>query len=909
MKKTKQSSDKVPRPCPLLKTKIAIPQHRTDLVNRPRLIQKLNDGAKGKLTLLSAPAGFGKTTLLSEWVHQSKSPVAWLSIDEGDNDPAYFLTYVIAALQSINESIGQTSLQLLYSPQIPPFEAIIVAFINSLIPYPEDFVLVLDDYHHIESQPIHDMLIFLLERMPQRMHLILSSRSDPPLTLSRLRSHQQIAEIRAADLCFTFEETSVYLEKCLEINLSHEEIALLESRTEGWITGLQLAALSMKDRNDLSDFIAGFTGDNRYIVDYLMEEVLNRLPEHIQTFLLHTSILDPLSGSLCDVVTDKKSSQQMLTKLEKANLFIFALDNERNWFRYHRLFADSLRQRLHHLFSEHVPELHRRACNWYEQNGLKYEAIDHALAARDFERAAYLLEGIAESVWDRGQQVKLVEWFDSLPDRVLSSRPLLCILYARALIMSGKQKTAEKCLQAAEEILKSPSNKVVEILPDGTSYQHIFDRDELRGKISAVWALLSMYRGDVVQVIRHSREALRILAKEDLTWRGVVTTMLGMAHGWAGDGNMEKAEQAFSEAISISQKAGNVSFHLFAGLALAGIQTYQGRMGEAEELCRRLLQIAEESGMDQTGNAASILSILGGILCEKNDLEKGLPLLQKGLELGRLSHDVMALQGIRLNILRVLILEKEFGEAFHVIRKIEKDAKDFNLPPWMFHVVSAYKAQIWLESGKLDSAIKLVEEHGLSLEDEIPSRMEPEYVILARIFIARNKPEEAHRLLQRLIKNAMAGSRIVTAIQMHLVMVVALSAQGRQDAAMDELKKAISLAEPGGFINIFVFEGRPVETLLDKILSVQKNPYAKKISMAFKSSKPLKKEGVLIEPLSEREVEVLQLLSAGLSNKEIADRLYISLNTVRTHTKNINSKLNVHSRTKAVARAKELGII
>ncbi len=894
---------------PLLKTKLAIPPLRNDLVKRPRLIQKLSDGVKGKFTLISAPAGFGKTTLLSEWVHQSRHPVSWLSIDKTDNDPVTFLTYIVAALQTINESIGQTSLQLLYSPQLMPYETVVVALINSLTPFPRDFVLVLDDYHHIESKPIHDILFFLLEHMPQRMHLVLSSRSDPPLTLSRLRSHQHLTEIRAADLCFTSEETSLYLQKYLEINLPDEEIALLESRTEGWITGLQLAALSMKGRNNLSDFIADFTGDNRYIVDYLMEEVLNRLPENIQTFLLSTCLLDPLSGPLCDSVTEEKNSQQVLISLEKANLFIFALDSERNWFRYHRLFADSLRQRLLQSSGEQVPELHRRACDWYEQNGFKMEAVEHALEARDFDRAAYLLEGIAESVWDRGQQVKLVEWFDSLPERILSSRPLLCVLDARALIMSGKQETAVKCLHAAEQILKSPSNEIIEFLPDGSRYQHVFDREELRGKISAVWALLSMYRGEAAQVIHHSKEALAILPKQDLTWRGVVTTMLGMAHGWAGDGDMKKAEQAFSEAISISQKAGNISFYLFAGLALAGIQTYQGRMREAEELCQKLLQIAEESGMSQTGNAASILSIQGGILCEKNDFDQGLPLLRKGLEIARLSRDVIALQGVRLNMLRAWILKKEFAEAFRIVRKIEKDAKDFNLPPWMIHAVSAHKAQIWLESGKLNSAIQLIEERGLSPQDKIASRVEPEYIILARILIAQNKPEQADRLLQRLLINAQAGNRLITEIQIHLVRIPALLALGKHDDAMDELKKAITLAEPGSFINVFVSEGRPVETLLEKILSEKKSPYVKKISMAFKSRRDLKKDAVLADPLSERELDVLQLLSAGLTNKEIADRLYISLNTVRTHTKNINSKLNVHSRAKAVARAKKLGLI
>lgn len=904
----------------LLKTKLVIPPLRDDLVSRPRLLTKLNEGANKKLSLLSAPPGFGKTTLLSEWIHKKKFPAAWFSIDERDNDPISFLTYMIGALQTLDKNWGQPALELIQSPQLPSFESTIITLINSLTPIPKNFVLVLDDYHLIQSSSIHKMLELILDALPPKMHLTLATRSDPPLPLSRIRTQNQLTELRTHDLSFTSEETSQYFRDKLQVDLSIEDIALLESRTEGWITGLQLAALSMHGRKDLSDFVAKFSGDNRYIVDYLMEEVLQRQPEDIQDFLRQTSILDPLSGPLCDAVVEQKNSQQTLNMLEKSNLFIFSLDNDRNWFRYHRLFADSLSQRLQHKRGEIVPELHRRACDWYDSHGMKYEAVDHALAAHDHDRAAFLLEDMAETVWDRGQQVKLAQWFGHLPERIISKRPQLCVFYARSLIMSGRQKEAEQCLAFAEEVLESSSEEVIEILPDGTRFQHVFIREEMLGKISAVRALMAMYQGDVANVIEHAYQALVLLSEENLTWRGVVETMLGMAHGWAGDGDMVKAEKAFSSAMSIMEKAGNTSFYLFAGLALAGIHTYLGRLQDAENLCRQLLKIAEDAGLSQTGNAASLLSILGGILCERNELETGMPMIKKGLELAKLSHDLIALQGIRLNWIRVMILTKDFPRALRFIDEIIKDAKKIDLPPWMSHVVAAYQARIWMELGHAGLWGQWIEEREISTEDKLSCRIEPEHVVLARILIAQDRPEEANRFLARLIKSAQEGHRIASIMEMRLVRAKALYAEAKIDETVHELKQALALGESAGFIHVFTMEGKWIARLLARVLEDKKRikkdqavpcsiEYINKILAAFELAKSQQKVAGIDESLSEREIEVLKLIAAGHTNQEIAERLFISLNTVRTHTKNINSKLDVHSRTQATARAKKLGLI
>jgi LuxR family maltose regulon positive regulatory protein len=903
----------------LLKTKLAIPPLRADLVSRPRLLKKLDEGKGKKLLLLSAPPGFGKTTLLSEWIHKKKIQAAWFSIDEKDNDPISFLTYIIAALQTVNADWGQPALDLIQSPQRTMWESTIIALINSLIPIQKNIVFVLDDYHLIQSTSIHDMLGFLLDALPPEIQLILATRSDPPLPLSRIRTKNQLTELRTADLSFTTEETMQYFRDKLNVDLSIEDIALLESRTEGWITGLQLAALSMQGRKSLTSFVADFSGDNRYIMDYLMEEVLNRLPEDIRIFLRQTSILDPLSGSLCDAVTERKNSQQILNMLEKSNLFISPLDHERKWFRYHRLFADSLNQNLHHKHKETIPELHRRASDWYDKNGLKSEAVDHALAAQDYENAISLLEEMMETVWDRGQQVKLARWFGLLPRRLISRRPQLCVFYARSLIMSGRQKEAEDCLTSAEQILESSSEDLVEILPDGTRFQHSFNREEMLGKISAVRALLAMYQGDVANVIEHAYHALVLLSDENLTWRGVVETMLGMAHGWAGDGDMRKAEKAFSSALSIIKKEKNISFYLFAGLALAGVYTYQGRMQEAENFCRKLLQTARDSGMSQTGNAASIHSILGGILCEKDDLENGIPMIRKGLELAKLSHDLIALQGVRLNWIRVLILIKDFPRALRFIDEMLKDSKNIDLPPWMDHVVAAYQARIWMELGHADLLSRWIDERGISTQDRLTCRSEPEHVVLARILNSQDRPEEADKFLKKLIKNALEGTRVASAIEMHLVRTKALYAQAKIDETIEALKGALALGEKGCFIHVFTMEGKLMARLLAKVMEDNKRTktelgppcsaaYIEKILKAFEETKIPPKMAGTGEDISDREIEVLHLITEGYSNQEIAEKLFISLNTVRTHTKNINSKLDVHSRMQAAARAKKLGL-
>ena len=864
----------------------------------------MHEGFARKLTLISAPAGFGKTTLLVDWVHRHKIPAAWFSVDKTDNDPLHFLTYVILGLQSLEASTGEAALTMLQSPQPPPIEPILINLLNDASRISKDFALVLDDYHLVDAGPIHDMIAFLLENLPAQMHMIIATRSDPPLPLlPRMRSQSQLTELRAADLSFSADETARLFSEGLNLQLSTRDIQLLETRTEGWAAGLQLAALSLQGRKDPSDFIKGFKGDHRYIADYLTEEVLSRQPEHLRNFLLHTSILGRLSGALCDAVTRQDSSRQVLNTLEKANLFVIPLDDERCWYRYHHLFADLLAQRLRTQQADLVPELHNRASQWFAKNGFKKEAADHALVAQDYARAVQLIEEIAETDWDRARESRLLQWFKKLPDEKIDVNPKLCIFYARELFKSGYIDDAEKRLQAAEQMLESTS--ISELNKEG-----------LRGRIAVIRAYISTRAGDLSRTIDFSSQALKLLPERDLNWRSVAATLLGMGYG---SGKLVEQQRAFGEAMEISKAAGNIYYHIFAGSCLGSTMMHRGKLKEAEDFCRQMLNLAIENGIEQTGIGGSLYGNLGNILCEWNDFDEGIRLINKGIELSELGRDPVIVAVCQISLLRAFMYQMDLAGALKLMENINERAGNFVLPPWITNLISALNVFFWLGSGNLNAALQWAQERGLRTDDTLDGLHEVEYLALSHILIAQNKLDEADQLLQRLIENATAGDRVYMVIEMRLLRILIFTLKADTAAALTELKLALALAEPGGFIMIFVSKGPHVAELLEEILTVKKRDhdaatagfslsYAQKIGSAFKAGMPLKMDD-LMDPISERELEVLHLIAAGLSNREIAEKLFISLNTVKTHTKNINSKLDVNSRTRAVARAKELGLL
>jgi LuxR family maltose regulon positive regulatory protein len=908
----------------LLTTKLFIPHTRPELVSRPRLIERLNACTypSCKLTLISTPAGFGKTTLVSEWVQTvgGATPpiaIAWLSLDEGDNDRARFLTYLIAALNQTQETgttIGKVALSMLHSPKPPPVEAVLTPLINEIANISGRIILVLDDYHVIESSQVDEALAFLLENLPPQLHLVIATREDPRLPLSRLRARGQLTELRAADLRFTLAEVAKFLNQVMDLDLSTENIAALERRTEGWIAGLQLAAISLLGKEDTTQLIKSFSGSHRLVLDYLIDEVLNQQPESVQNFLLQTAILDRLTGSLCDALTGQDNGGTTLEMLERANLFIVPLDEERRWFRYHHLFIDLLSQRLRQNKPDQIPGLHERASAWYAQNGFVDEAIEHSMRALDFERAAHLIEEFIDVLWGRGEHRKLQGWLEGLPDEMLFSKPYLSIYLARYRCNSGQLDGAEQILNAVEEVLTSSTDTPSETDPS--------DREKLRGRAAATRALICSYQGDVQGIIQHARNALEYLPEHDLTWRCITAEVLGNALGFKGD--MAAAYEARYKALQACEAAGDIFLVMLGNLQLVITLREQGQLQRTIEKCQQQFQSATEFGISQTRLSGYLLSVWGETLAELNDLNGALDRGKKGFKLTERSGDLQMIGWSFMCLIRILFSRGDLTDAEAIIHKMESRARKSLLPPWIANQMSAWQARIWLAQDKVDDASQWALQRGLYTGEQIQTLNEIgffllfDYVVLARILIAQGHLDESVGMLEHLLKAAESGGRNSKVIEIRILQALAFQAKGETDRALFTLEKALTLAEPEGFIRIFVDEGPPMARLLYEALAREIAPdYIRRLLAAFSDAETEQSDATesqvleanLVEPLSDREIEVLHLIAEGLTNQEIAARLYLSLNTVKVHTRNIYGKLDAHNRTQAVTRARVLGIL
>ena len=793
---------------------------------------------------------------------------------------------------------------MLRSPEPPSLETILISLINDVLLFPSNFSLILDDYHSIDAREVHDLIVFLIENLPDQMHLVILTRSDPPLPLmARFRSQNQLTELRAVDLSFSADEIGDLFNEILKLKLSSVDIEMLEARTEGWIAGLQLAALSLQGREDYSSFIQTFKGDNRYIADYLIEEVLNRQPESVQNFLLQTSVLDRLCASLCNAVTEQENCQQIIDGLEKANLFVIPLDDVRCWYRYHHLFAGLLKQRLRTSQNDIIPDLHRRASHWFAHNGYKNEAVDHAFLADDLSLVVPLIEELAEIVWDRARDSQLLRWLKKLPEEHIEANPKLCIFYARELFKSGFLEKSEEKLKTAEQLLISAT----------IDKSHT---EGLLGRIAVIRAYASIRKGKPSDAIKYSKSALTLLNQSDLNWKSVAATTLGFGYGWD---NLVKSQKAYTKAMKISREAGNIYYQIFAGSMLGSVLQRRGRFNESQNLSRQLLSLAIDNGIEQTGVTATIYLNLGVVLCEWNEIEEGTQLIKKGIRMSEIGRDPVVLASCQIGLQRALIYRMDFVGAFKLMDEINKRADGFTLPPWITNTISALNVFFLLGAGNLDAALQWVKDSGLKTDGKLEHLREIEFLALAHILIVQNKLDEADRLLVRLIQKAQADDQVYMSVELRLWRAIGFKQKNDTAAAIAELKLALALGEPGGLLMIFASKGKPVADLLEEIVSVRKQDhnqakegfslaYAKKVLTAFKSLTSPKLEA-LLDPLSDRELEVLQLIAAGLSNKEIGEKLFISLNTVKTHTRNINSKLDATSRTSAVARAKELKLI
>ncbi len=957
----------------LLTTKLFVPPIRRELVSRPRLIAQLNAGLGRKLTLISAPAGFGKTTLLSEWIHRisdirdrrlvnaaiSQSPdsntqypkVAWLSLDEGDNDPTRFWTYVIAALRTIpslvEADVGKALLAALQSTGIttggapPPIESILTRLINQIAALHKDdrpdrrCVLVLDDYHMIVEETIHEALTYLLDHLPPQLHLVIASRADPPLPLSRLRGRHQLTELRTADLRFTPEEAATFLNQVMGLGLSEEDVAALEARTEGWIVGLQMAALSMqkKDKTHAADFVSAFTGSHRYVLDYLTDEVLVRQSQDTQTFMLRTAVLDHLCGPLCDAVTGQENGQEMLERLDAANLFIVPLDDERHYYRYHHLFADLLRKRLARTRPDLAPTLHRKASAWYEREGFIEDAMSHVLAVPDYVRAADLIEQHAPKMAQRGEVIILEGWLQGLPEDLVRSRPFLCLLYGW-IALPHSLELAEKWAHIAEEALAFEVPDVDELdAADRAIY------DMVTVQVLDLQATIAQNRGDPSKVILDlTLQVMALIPESEASLRASPVMRLGWCN--LGMGDEEAADRAFLQSKQLAEAGGHYSLALQAAWARAILARRQGRLRDAAAICRDALEAIAEP-LERSGQPAPpsglVYTALGRILLEWNRLEEAERNLTKGLELSEL---FVPQDSSRL--------DAHIARAYlRLARWNLNDLTDLNALakkswPQFDWYAAAHQARVWLRLAEHDpshlrEAVRWAE--GREFKLEVNDWSISHALVVARVRIAQRQAElpgggkldlwsvlEFLDRLEQLVEERGWTELLIEAL---IVRALARQALGQDDQALRALERALTLAEPEGYTRIFLDEGLPMARLLYRAVARGIMPeYAGKLLAAFdtaetddaevaarrrttmaEDSRFVVRSPSLIEPLTERETEVLELIAEGLSNREIAQRLFISLSTVKRHNANIYGKMAVHNRTQAVARARDYGLL
>ncbi len=884
--------------CDMLLTKLYIPQTGENIIHRSGLFEKLDEGLKRKLILVSATAGYGKTTLISDWVNKNKIPTAWFSIDERDNDPNEFLSFIIYGIQKTQPNIGKNSLELLNSPGTAGLDYILELFINDLLQAGHHLLLVLDDFHLVQNKQIHDLVSFLIDYKPKHFHIIISTRSDPPLPFARLRSQNELTEIRSSDLNFSKNDINELFNKKLRLSLNNKDIDLLESKTEGWIAGLRLTALTFQGQNDISAYIEQIAGDNRYIMDYLMEEILNIQSDEMRQFLLCTSILEKMTGSLCDSILGKDNSQLFLESLEKSNMFIIPLDNERKWFRYHHLFSDLLQQRLVIRYKKKIPELHNKASLWFENNKLPLFAIEHSIKAGNSQKAMNLIGGIIEQLWETSQYATILKFGSLFTEEDIIAHKHFCVIYSWALTVYGKLEIAENYLF---KILGQTKDK------------------NLLGKIYETLNLLKVFSGDVESAFKYSELATQNISEDDILWN----SWANISHGESHLLRFELGEciQSLQRARENASKINNLYLNLVSESKTAYALRLKGRYNEAYKICKDLLEpFYADTTVERfrLGILSSILySLIGFIQVEQNNVEEGIRNAQKGYELSQKATSISFKGYSALLYAEAYYKSGDYYKALQVIEDLESILNK-KVAQWLYVLAYSLKSKLYILTGDLDKLDFLFKQ---KISSDKNHAFETYFynVSIARYKLEQRRYEEVFELLQKLsagLENDHANELLT---EVELLKAKAFYRRNKQNDAIKSVLKAIRLTQNEELIRTYINEGEEIEVILKEIkkekdtkstelLNSINDGYLQDLLEAF--LKERKTQKIISEKLlSDRELDTLKLIAKNLSNQEVANELYISITTVKTHVRNILLKLEAKNRNEAVVKAKEKGIL
>jgi len=894
----------------MLLTKLHIPPAGNNVVHRAALFERLNSGLSRKLILISAPAGYGKTTLISDWISRNKIPAAWLSLDNGDNDPTVFLGYIISGIQSIHNDFGQSALRLLYSPSSPSVESIASLLINDLLGIDKNFLLVLDDFHLIRSNEVLKLVTWFLEHISDNIHIVILTRSDPALSISRLRSQHQLVELRTSDLSLSENDISVLFNKKLKIRLSNDDASSLKAKTEGWIAGLQLAAISMQRCEDTSEFVRDLKGDNRYIMDYLMEEVLKIQPDEIKDFLVKTSVLVQMSAPLCNALLNRDDSQLILESLEQNNMFLIPMDEQRTWYRYHHLFADLLKQRFLQFDQEKIEDVHNRASAWFEKNSLPELAIDHALEIRNYEQAILILGRIVEKLWEAGHHSAILRYGSQLPDGVIKGNHEFALYYSWILIAAGQSAESEKYLDFAQ--------KAIDELINGEESTKTVNPDNrfLFGKLATALAYMKLFTASPETIIKYSEIAIDNLSETNPLWTGWAWYFIGNAELVRGD--VQKGLEALNCALEYSRKTDNIYLIATITSAVVSRRCALGQYRKAFALCSDTLSLLNKRGYSGIARVewtfTGLFSMMSVIQCIWTNYDEGLENAKTAYKLCENARD------IRYKIMALLacsytlhaVDDKE--GAFVKICELEDVLKRYKIAPFLASTYIGWKIYLLIERQEIDKAADFAKEVGLGQEMKMTFETLYSYIYFARLLLQQNEITRAEELMSEIYAIAKKSNGIERLIDLKLVYVLMYLRRDEKEKALSEYIDAMEMAAEENLIIHFLFDLDQTGGLLNDVYMQHANgktripdSFMQRFRLAV-DSKIRQSKGSCDLGLSAREIETLKLIAGDLSNQEIADKLFVSINTVKTHLKNIYMKLGVDSRAKAVKKAKELNL-